>query len=349
MTSDARTQAALLLTVWLKKTEQAEHRPLSALEWSRLESWLGVRGMSPADLLDCGAPSDVLGGFQDRTVTPDRVTHLLGRAAALGLALDKWERAGLWIASRSGDGYPGCLRKRLGDGAPPILFGCGEKRLLGQGGIAVVGARDADADDLEFTGRLGGEIAGQGYSVVSGGARGVDEAAMLGGLGKEGTVVGILSDSLLRASTSAKYHDSIVNRNLALASPFNPEAGFDVGNAMARNKLIYCLSDAAVVISAGMEKGGTWNGAVENLRQGWVPLFVKKDTGQRPGNGALVAKGAHWLPDGPVNVKTLIRKTGESPQAPPAQDYFDFSAVDSVAQAPMRVRETPPGAEGDAV
>ena len=44
-----------------------------------------------------------------------------------------------------------------------------------------------------------------GESIVSGGARGVDETAMLGALEVEGTVIGILANGLLRACSSAKY------------------------------------------------------------------------------------------------------------------------------------------------
>ena len=34
---------------------------------------------------------------------------------------------------------------------------------------------------------------------------------------------------------------------------------------MQRNKLIYALADAALVVNAEKDKGGTWNGAIEQL------------------------------------------------------------------------------------
>jgi DNA processing protein len=52
---------------------------------------------------------------------------------------------------------------------------------------------------------------------------------------------------------------------LVLVSPYDPGAGFNVGNAMQRNKLIYALADAALVVNSDFEKGGTWTGAVEQL------------------------------------------------------------------------------------
>ena len=173
----------------------------------------------------------------------------------LGLALEKWNRAGLWVMTRSDIDYPGRLKQRLRTDSPPILFGCGDRKLLQAQGVAVVGSRDATEDDLAFATRLGDMAAMQGLSIVSGGARGVDEAATLGALNCEGTAVGILAEGLLRAAISSKYRKGLMARNLVLVSPFNPEAGFDVGNAMARNKYVYCLSDAAIVVAAENEKG----------------------------------------------------------------------------------------------
>jgi hypothetical protein len=92
---------------------------------------------------------------------------------------------------------------------------------------------------------------------VSGEARGIDETAMLSALEHQGTAIGVLADRLLRAATSAKYRKHLMVNNLVLVSPFNPEAGFNVGNAMARNRHIYCLADAAVVVSSTRDKGGT--------------------------------------------------------------------------------------------
>lgn len=51
-----------------------------------------------------------------------------------------------------------------------------------------------------------------------------------------GHVVGVLADSLLKSATSAKWRKGLMDGNVVLVSPFFPEAGFNVGNAMARNK-----------------------------------------------------------------------------------------------------------------
>lgn len=300
----AQAQAVLLLTAYFSRPAQDEPRPLTPMEWGRFARWLKERGSAPEMLLR-DDPTRLLAGWMDRTVTLERIHALLNRAGALGLAVEKWQRAGLWILIRADAEYPGRLKRHLQADSPPVLFGCGDRRLLDRGGIAVVGSRHASSEDLAYTTRLGAEAALQGLSVISGGARGVDEAAMLGALAREGTVVGILSDSLLRVATSARFRPSLLNGNLALISPFNPEAGFEVGNAMARNKYIYCLADAAVVIAADRERGGTWNGAVENLKHGWTSLWVKLHPDPSSGNGELIRRGGRELPERLSDLATL--------------------------------------------
>ena len=89
--------------------------------------------------------------------------------------------------------------------------------------------------------------------------------------------------------------EAIMNEQLVLVSPYHPKTHFSVGNAMGRNKIIYALSDASVVVSSSLEKGGTWQGAVENLKRWRIPLFVREAEGFL-GNSALIKKGGIPFP-----------------------------------------------------
>ncbi|MDQ3289540.1 MAG: DNA-processing protein DprA [Pseudomonadota bacterium] len=287
-----QTQAVLLLTAWLGKPDDGQPQPLSTAEWARFATWLHGQDRTPADVL---ANGHTLQGWDDPKISSERIGRLLERSAALAISVERWQRAGLWILSRSDPAYPRRLRRRLKQSAPPILYGAGNMSLLEAGGIAIVGARDASDEDLAFTKRLGAEVAAQAGNVVSGGARGVDEAAMLGALEAEGTAIGVLAENLLRASSSSRWRRHLMEDNLVLVSPFNPEARFTPANAMARNKYVYCLADAAVVAASAAGKGGTWAGATENLRKGWVLLWVRPHQGHA-GNTELIRKGAGSLP-----------------------------------------------------
>lgn len=292
MPLDNQAQAILLLTVAFGKAASAEAKPLSNREWGKFAAWLREHELQPSFLLE-GNMQELLVDWQgvDKAIPLERLDQLLSRGGALALALEKWQRAGLWVMTRSNADYPGGLKQRLKEQCPPVLFGCGNPRLLNQGGVAVVGSRNATDSDLDVTRRLGAEVADQGQSVVSGGARGVDQAAMLGALEREGTAVGVLADSLMRSATSAMYRKYLTTSNLVLVTPYNPESRFNVGNAMARNRYVYCLADQAVVISSDLDKGGTWQGATEALQAQWVTLWAMVG-GSGSGNAELVRRGA---------------------------------------------------------
>ena len=334
MQLDSQAQTVLLLTVSFGKSGTAEAKPLSTREWARFAIWLRDHDLKPSSLLE-GTLEDFLSDWTDPAITPARLESLLGRGALLGFLFEKWQRAGLWVIARSDPDYPDRLKRRLKFEAPPILFGCGNKKLLEKGGIAVVGSRNAAEKDLAYTNSLGAEAAAQGYSIVSGGARGVDQSAMLSALEHEGTVVGVLADSLLRSATSAKYREYLMTGDLALVSPFNPEAGFNVGNAMARNRSIYCLADIAVVISSAPNKGGTWNGAIEDLEARWVPLWVKHSGEEKSGNAELIERGGRRLPDDLSSLSDLFDDSSVSvngaavPSSPPIMEESSAAAKQS--------------------
>ncbi len=295
MSISPNTQAVLLLTSHFSKAKGGSIKPLTPKEWGRFALWLKEKSLTPEQLM-IGRLSELLNGWSDKTITLDRIEGLMERGSALALAMEKWLRAGLWVMTRSDSDYPVLLKQRLRTDSPALLFGCGNRTLLNGGGLAVIGSRNVTGKDLAYSRDLGAMAARNGYSIVSGGARGVDEASMLGALEAEGTVVGVLADSLLRACSSTKYRSHLMANNLVLISTSYPDAGFNAGNAMQRNKYIYCLSDAALAVQSGT-KGGTWSGAMENLKKQWVPLWVKRTTDNMSGNSAIVKAGAAWAPE----------------------------------------------------
>ena len=301
MNLSPNTQAILLLTGYFNPSSLTNIKPLSVGEWSRFAGFLKNKSIDPSHLLE-EDNLKLIDSFIDKTISIERISALLKRGTAMALALEKWSRANIWVISRADKEYPKRLKKKLAQNSPPVLYGCGNKTLLNKGGIGVVGSRNVSAEDLAYTQKLGINVANTGFSIVSGGAKGVDQAAMLSALEAEGTVLGILADSLLKACSNLQYRQHLINNNLVLITPFYPEAGFNAGNAMQRNKYIYCLSDAAVVVHSGNPNfskngkgGGTWTGALENIKKGWIPLWVKQTQDTQAGNALIVQEGANWL------------------------------------------------------
>ncbi len=301
----ADTEVVLLLCGRFGGEKQEAYPPLAPREYGELAKWLKALALRPSDLLtDAGRVA--LSSVQEARLERKRVEFLLGRGTAMALALERWARGGLWVISRADVGsFPQRLKDRLKNAAPPLLYGAGDKALLEKGGLAIIGSRDASESALSFTRGIAARCANEGLAVVSGGARGVDAAAMQGATEAGGYCIGVLANDLLKTSVNRQNRIGLQEGRLVLVSPFYPEAGFNAGNAMGRNRYIYTLADQALVIDSALRSGGTWEGAVENLKHGWVPLYVRTP-GEGAGNAALVAEGALPFTLTPDSTDTLI-------------------------------------------
>jgi len=116
------TQAILLLTA-----------SLTPGEYKRLARRLRELQRQPADLLSAGAPELLQECHAE--VDTARVSRLLERGFQLSQAVERWQARAIWVVSRADPDYPTRLKARLKEDAPPILYGCGEGRLLETGGL----------------------------------------------------------------------------------------------------------------------------------------------------------------------------------------------------------------------
>ena len=310
MTEDAK--AILLLAG--RFGGKSDAAPLSLTEYNKLAKALQSRELRPADLLasDCVEPISADSGLKQ-----DRISTLLRRGVELGLAVENWNSSGIWVLCRSDEEYPHRLKRKLGSIAPAILFGVGEKSLLHGGGLAIVGSRNVDASGERFTTDVAKWCAENDVPVVSGGARGVDQFAMISATDSGGRVIGILANQLLKSSVASTARDAIYNEKLVLVSPYHPEARFNVGNAMSRNKLIYAMADAGLVVSTDYKKGGTWAGAVEEIQRAGKVL-VRTTSDSPAANSKLLDYGAspfpkNWQSQQPASVIDESKQAQLSP------------------------------------
>ena len=326
------TQAILLLTAPLIAGRGETSRDLFSLgEYNRLARILREKQKQPADLI--GPDAQELIELCAQPFGRERLDALLGRGFLLSQAVERWNARAIWVISRADASYPKRLKARLKEDAPPLLYGCGDIALLEKGGLAVVGSRHVDDELISFTetvGRLGAEAH---RTIVSGGAKGIDKAAMHGALMAGGDVAGVMADSLERAALAQDNREPLMEGRLVLISPYDPAAGFNVGHAMQRNKLIYAVADAALVVTSDFEKGGTWAGAIEQLeRLRFVPIFVRNGVNAGKGNSALMHHGGKPWPN-PQSGNELgmaLVAAAESVVAEPKQDAL-----------PLTLREKP--------
>lgn len=321
------TQAILLLTAPLIAGRgTASSDLLSPGEYKRLARHLREIQRQPADLLAPDAV-EILRVCQP-VIDEIRLQKLLGRGFLLSQVIERWQARAIWVISRADAEYPRRLKARLREDAPAVLYGCGDMSLLESGGLAVVGSRYVDDALIDYTMSIGRLAARAGRAIVSGGAKGIDQAAMRGALEAGGKVCGVLADSLEKTTMNREYRNFLLDGQLVLISPFDPSAGFNVGNAMQRNKLIYALADTSLVVSSDINKGGTWAGAVEQLdKLKYVPVFVRSTGESSSGLDALRKKGAIPWPN-PLDVDSFIEVFDLQMPSASASPQIVFSLFD---------------------
>lgn len=345
------TKAILLLTAPLivgRGTPVAEL--LTPGEYKAFAQRLHEIGCQPADLLGPDAARII---EESKTfVEPSRLQQLLGRGLQLGQAVDRWKQRAIWVVSRADPEYPRRLKARLRSQAPAVLYGCGDVGALDDGGLAVVGSRHVDEELVTYATEVGCLVARSDRAIVSGGAKGIDQAAMRGALEAGGRVCGVLTDSLERQVMTREHRDMLIDRQLILVSPYDPNAGFNRGHAMQRNKVVYALADASLVVSSDVEKGGTWAGAIEQLKKlRLVRVYVRSTGTPQRGLDALRSNGAILWPNPstPDDLHELL----DAPEEHAVEMQLPLAAQNSVSPEPVpsgtRSMEAEPDPERDAV
>ena len=319
------TQAILLLAAPLIASGRSRKPDyLSAGEYRKLAIRLRSLQAQPSDLL--GPDADKLIADCRPVIDAARLKSLLAGGFLLSQAVQQWQTRAIWVISRADDAYPRKLKERLRADAPILLYGCGQADMLHTSALAIVGSRNASESLLTYTREIASLAARAKKTVVSGGAKGVDQAAMNGALEAGGTVTGVLTGNLQRAVMNREHRNLLLEERLLLISPYDPNAGFQVGHAMQRNKAIYALADAGLVVNAERNKGGTWAGALEQIRKYSVPVYVRSTGDSSDALDALQAEGANpWPnPTHPFELEEALATPQRTPPAPSVQgDLFD--------------------------
>ncbi len=169
-------------------------------------------------------------------------------------AWDTIERLGIEVVPLHDARYPARLHQ-LHD-APLVLFARGERGLLAQRCVAVVGTRRATEHGLDAAHVLAAGIARFGIVVVSGLARGIDTAAHRAALSVRGPTIAVLGAGVdvPYPHENAALHERIAERGLLL-SEFLPGTPPDRPNFVRRNRIIAALAHAVLVVEAPVKSG----------------------------------------------------------------------------------------------
>ncbi|MFU8841200.1 MAG: DNA-processing protein DprA [Nitriliruptoraceae bacterium] len=246
---------------------------------ARLPGRSDLRPLSPTRFW--AALEELGGDLQAASTSEDLELRLLAaRTAAAALHASELESQSITLLTPFHPRYPSRYLERLGTTAPPLLYVAGDPALLAdpeRDRLAVVGSRDATEVELDAARAAAETAADHGWDVVSGGAKGVDAVALNAAIAHGGTVIALLTDGVRRALRKGALRRLVSDGQAILAAPVHPDAGFTVGNAMARNRLIYALADLTYVAAVVEGEGGTWSGATEALRRRYGRVAVNPD------------------------------------------------------------------------
>lgn len=145
------------------------------------------------------------------------------------------------------------------EGAAPLalwVLGQGSVTELTERAVAVVGSRAASAYGTQVTSEIAGELAVQGFAIVSGGAFGIDGSAHRAALAAGGVSIAVLGCGIERPYPAA--HDRLLSDIAGtglVVSEYGPGVGPQRHRFLERNRLIAALSDAVLVVEAGVRSG----------------------------------------------------------------------------------------------
>lgn len=175
---------------------------------------------------------------------------------------------------------------------PPVIYAKGNKQLLLEDSIAIVGSRKASKISLDFTDNIAKKASKEYKVVVSGFAKGVDRQALDSALKYNGQSIIVLPQGITTFKSGfKKYYKEIVEGNLLVLSTFHPKAKWSVGLAMARNPIIYGLADE-IYVAESSKKGGTWEGVQDGLKKGRKIYIRYPNLEEKNANLLLIQKGA---------------------------------------------------------
>lgn len=192
--------------------------------------------------------------------------------------------------------------------------------------VAIVGSRRPTATGRRFAHDLAADLAARGAVVVSGLARGIDEAAHEGALAAGGVTVAVLGSAVDRVHPrrNVTMADRIMERGAVISEywPGTPPAPW---RFPARNRVVAGLAQAVVVVEAAGRSGALIT-ADFALEQGTPVLAVPGWPGAQMSAGcnALLRSGAALC----EGVDDVVH---EVPGAPWGQEPAPISGPDGVA------------------
>jgi len=217
-----------------------------------------LRGRTPAEIVTAlvqGRTPDT-GGLPGLGRALRRWAGRLGEAPAEP-ALDAWRRAGIRLVCPGDPEWPGQLDV-LGDARPWGLWvrGNGDLRYACLRSVSIVGTRSASAYGSHVCTEMAATLAERGWTVVSGGAFGIDGCAHRSAVMAGGVTIAVLACGVDRDYPPG-HHGLFraIHAKGAAVSEWPPGRMPTRPGFLVRNRVIAALSRGTVVVEAALRSG----------------------------------------------------------------------------------------------
>lgn len=214
---------------------------------------------------------------------------------------------------------------------PRRLYLRGDRALLKEPMVAIVGSRDCTEYGASVAERLAAELSRAGVVILSGLARGIDGYAHRGAMLVAGRTVAVLGAGIdvVYPKRNRAIHDDIAMRGLLLTEypPGSPPFHFHFPQ---RNRLIAALAQVLVVVEAAVKSGtATTVEVAANLGRDVmaVPGPISRSTSS--GTNALIRDGATMV----LSAEDVLEKLGIRPTRPVAPIPHSGAVPDVSLQA----------------
>ncbi len=168
---------------------------------------------------------------------------------------EKLNKCGMKYVTVDQDSYPEKL-KNIFD-PPYVLFYRGNRDVLDNFSIAVVGSRKATGYGAMCAQKFSKELSEQGVSVISGMAYGIDSRSHEASLAGKGKTVAVLGSSVDRPYPirNKGLMERIIENNGAVISEYPPETNALPGFFPMRNRIISGISNGVLIVEAAKKSG----------------------------------------------------------------------------------------------
>lgn len=183
---------------------------------------------------------------------------------------------------------------------PQNLYYIGNINILNTKAISIVGKRNASVKGKYYAYLIARKYASQGFTIVSGLAKGIDQFAHIGALAANGKTIAVLGNGLSKIypEENTKLVREIIENKGLIITEYKVNDKIKPENFPMRNRIISGLSIATIIIEADETSGSliTAKYAIDQNREVYtIPWKLNLENNKQSGCNLLIKEGINVI------------------------------------------------------